>query len=659
LPELIVPMRILLLVLGLFFAVAMTHAEAPDAPVVLVLDSSGSMAGAMDGSPKLDAARKAIRAMANGLAEGRSLGLVAYGHRRQGDCSDIETLVPPGPLDRAGLDRALDGLLARGKTPLSDALRHAARLLPETGGTIILISDGLETCDRDPCAVAEDLLRANARLVIHVVGFGVTDEEVAALSCIAENCGGRSASADSAAGLTDALTDLGAESVPAPDPVPPPTQVPAPIPIPTPEPEPTPVPVTFAAMLGGASSPVPMDWTVSALDGTRIHQGSGRELALSLMPGDYAVTLAAANLRQATQVTVPKGPGAPIPVALEAGHLSLRLWAAQGQALDVGGLTEPPVWVVDPLDGQGAVSLPGVTDPEVLLAPGRYRIVATAGGHSAATDLVLAAGDLQALDLSLRLGTLALSVRPGEGLPPLTEGAGIEIELLGAEDAVVATAAATAAPRMVVPAGDYVARLVLGGAILDLPVRVAEGQETAAAFVVPATEVALTAALAAGVPVIVDWRDAIWTVAPGSALSALGLGPALSGQPEAAPRLRLLPGEWEVRVSSGVVERTFPLTVAPGGPQEARFDLGAARLVMEVDPATQPVPMNAVFSVFPAEAAADATPVYSGGTATLLSTIVPAGDWRVEALDEQGRSAEARLTLVPGQEAAVRLLLEP
>lgn len=656
-------MRIILLVLGLFFAVAMAHAEAPDAPIVLVLDSSGSMAGAIDGSPKLDAARKAIRAMANGLAEGRTLGLVAYGHRRQGDCSDIETLVPPGPLDRAGLDRALDGLLARGKTPLSDALRHAAMLLPETGGTIILISDGLETCDRDPCAVAEDLRQANARLVIHVVGFGVTDDEVAALSCIAEKGSGRTASADSAAGLTDALTDLGAESVPAPDPVPPPTQVPAPIPIPiptpTPEPEPTPVPVTFTAMLGGAASPVPVDWAVSASDGALIHQGSGRELALTLMPGDHVVTLAAANWRQATRVSVPEAPGAPIPVALEAGHLSLRLWAAQGQALEVAGLTEPPVWVVEPLDGQGAASLPGVADPEVLLAPGRYRIVATAGSHSAATDLVLATGELQSLDLNLRLGTLALSVRPGEGLPPLTEGAGMEIELLGAEDAVVASAAATAAPRMVVPAGDYVARLLLGGAALDMPVRVAEGQETAVAFVLPATEVALTAALAADAPVIADWRDAIWTVAPGSALAALGLGPALSGQPEAAPRLRLLPGEWEVRVSSGVVERSFPLTVAPGGPQEARFDLGAARLVMEVDPATQPAPMNAVFSVFPAGAAPDATPVYSGGTATLLSTIVPAGDWRVEALDEQGRTAEASLTLAPGQEAAVRLLLEP
>jgi hypothetical protein len=356
---------------------------------------------------------------------------------------------------------------------------------------------------------------------------------------------------------------------------------------------------------------------------------------------------------------VPKGPGAPIPVALEAGHLSLRLWAAQGQALDVGGLTEPPVWVVDPLDGQGAVSLPGVTDPEVLLAPGRYRIEATAGGHAAEAEAALASGDMQSLDLSLRLGTLALSVLPGEGLPPLTEGAGMRMELLGPKDAVVATAAATAAPRLVVPAGDYGARLVLGGAVLDMPVRVAEGQETAAAFVLPATEVALTAALAAGVPVIADWRDAIWTVAPGSTLAALGLGPALSGQPEAAPRLRLLPGEWEVRVSSGVVERTFPLTVVPGGPQEARFDLEAARLMMEIDPATQPAPMNAVFSVFPAEAAADSPPVYSGGTATLLSTILPAGDWRLEALDEQGRSAEVSLTLAPGQEAAVRVLLEP
>jgi Ca-activated chloride channel family protein len=76
------------------------------------------------------------------------VGLMAYGHRQAGQCSDIQMLFPPGPVNAAAVNSTIDRLTARGKTPLTDAVRQAAAALrnKEQGGTIILVTDGIETC---------------------------------------------------------------------------------------------------------------------------------------------------------------------------------------------------------------------------------------------------------------------------------------------------------------------------------------------------------------------------------------------------------------------------------------------------------------------------------------------------------------------------------
>jgi hypothetical protein len=50
----------------------------------------------------------------------------------------------------------------------------------------VLISDGIETCDGDPCKVAGELAAAGVQTRIHAVGFDVDDAARAQLKCIAE-----------------------------------------------------------------------------------------------------------------------------------------------------------------------------------------------------------------------------------------------------------------------------------------------------------------------------------------------------------------------------------------------------------------------------------------------------------------------------------------
>jgi Ca-activated chloride channel family protein len=166
---------------------------------------SNSMWGRVEGRPKNEIAREAVTSLVATLPRTTRLGLLAYGHRRAGDCRDIETVLPIGAVDKSKVDAAIARLTPRGKTPITASLREAAGLVPQ-GGTVVIVTDGIETCNADPCAVAEELKRKMPGLVAHVVGFDLPNAgERAKVACIAERTGGTFVAAMSARELGDAL----------------------------------------------------------------------------------------------------------------------------------------------------------------------------------------------------------------------------------------------------------------------------------------------------------------------------------------------------------------------------------------------------------------------------------------------------------------------
>lgn len=199
---------------------------------ILVLDASGSMWGQLDGRTKIDIARSALKTLLADWPEDRQVGLVVYGHRSKGDCADIETMVPVGPLDANGMGKTVDAITPKGMTPLSAAVKQAAEALKytENKATVVLLSDGKETCDLDPCALGAELEQLGVDFTAHVIGFDVTKtEDQAGLRCLAENTGGRFIVAANAGELNQALK----ETAKAPEPIPAPAP-PAPAPAPTP-----------------------------------------------------------------------------------------------------------------------------------------------------------------------------------------------------------------------------------------------------------------------------------------------------------------------------------------------------------------------------------------------------------------------------------------
>ncbi len=185
-------------------------AEGPE-DTILVMDASGSMWGQIDGVNKIVIAKEVMEALIRSIPEERKLGLVAYGHRRKGDCKDIETLAQVGA-DRDELISAVRALSPRGKTPLSASVKHAAEHLNYTKmkTTIILVSDGKETCDYDPCELGRLLEEKGLDFTVHVVGFDVTIEERKGLECLAQETGGKFLAADNAEELNAALLQVAA-----------------------------------------------------------------------------------------------------------------------------------------------------------------------------------------------------------------------------------------------------------------------------------------------------------------------------------------------------------------------------------------------------------------------------------------------------------------
>ncbi|MEM6489640.1 MAG: VWA domain-containing protein [Pseudomonadota bacterium] len=200
-------------------------AGKPD--VMLILDASGSMWGQIDGVAKITTAKQAIGATVADLAGQANLGLMAYGHRREGDCADVQVLARTGQNDPAALGALIEGLTPRGKTPIAASLAAAAEAFApgDRQANVLLVSDGLETCGGDPCAAARALAGRGIETRVHVVGFDLTSEEEAALRCIAEEGGGSYFSASNATEFASAMTEAAATSVAvAPPPPPPPPE---------------------------------------------------------------------------------------------------------------------------------------------------------------------------------------------------------------------------------------------------------------------------------------------------------------------------------------------------------------------------------------------------------------------------------------------------
>ena len=141
-------------------AVSQTLVTPAQSRVVFILDASGSMLGRVGQEEKMVVARRVLKESIVKLPDAAEVGLIAYGHRRKNDCADIEVLSQLKTIDKPALQAQIDALKPSGMTSITNSLQQAFEIVrsQQAGGpvTVVLVSDGLETCNGDPCKLAAE-----------------------------------------------------------------------------------------------------------------------------------------------------------------------------------------------------------------------------------------------------------------------------------------------------------------------------------------------------------------------------------------------------------------------------------------------------------------------------------------------------------------------
>jgi len=180
--------------------------------LLFIFDSSESMNDLIDGKEtKLDAAKKALSDFVAILPADLNVGLEVYGHRETQECEDIEIVVPVGKLDVAEMQQKINSLQAFGATPVAAALEKGGAAMTSLKGkkTIVLISDGVDTCNGDPVRAAKHIREEmGIDVIVQVAGLGVDKKAKEQLKKTASAGGGNYYPADNAQQLERSLRDI-------------------------------------------------------------------------------------------------------------------------------------------------------------------------------------------------------------------------------------------------------------------------------------------------------------------------------------------------------------------------------------------------------------------------------------------------------------------
>jgi hypothetical protein len=191
-------------------------AFAQQSQIEIVFDGSRSMNEASGGVTKMDVAKQALATIANQIPQGSEVGLRFFGTTPiQGNitesCSDSILAVPVGAFQKDLMVSKVLSLQSYGMTALGLSLEKAAEDFtnaPENKKSIILISDGEETCGKDPVAVVQSLKAQGINITIHAIGFAASDAAKGQLKKLAEVSEGSYREAEDAGSLQKSLEEV-------------------------------------------------------------------------------------------------------------------------------------------------------------------------------------------------------------------------------------------------------------------------------------------------------------------------------------------------------------------------------------------------------------------------------------------------------------------
>ncbi|WP_209452048.1 vWA domain-containing protein [Leptospira ryugenii] len=153
---------------------------------MIILDASGSMAEKLDGISRMALAKEQLQRFLSKLPYDAEVGLVAYGNRIPG-CDSARLYHPIRRGSSFSVMGKLGNLIPAGSTPIASTIDIVGEhLLNEREETqILLISDGIESCDGDPIASLQRIKVRGKKFKLHVLGISLdarSEDEMRSLS---------------------------------------------------------------------------------------------------------------------------------------------------------------------------------------------------------------------------------------------------------------------------------------------------------------------------------------------------------------------------------------------------------------------------------------------------------------------------------------------
>lgn len=146
-----------------------------------------------DGQTRFEAAKEILSKNVKELrnVDNLEIALRVYGHQSPitatyQDCNDTKLEVPFGTSNHDQILTKIRTIKAKGTTPIAMTLQASAEDFPDKNAknVIILITDGLEACPMDPCAVATELKKKEINVTPFVIGLGMDLSYLEKFRCI-------------------------------------------------------------------------------------------------------------------------------------------------------------------------------------------------------------------------------------------------------------------------------------------------------------------------------------------------------------------------------------------------------------------------------------------------------------------------------------------
>ena len=164
-----------------------TWAPGKQPRMVFVVDGSGSMEEGISGaSSRMSAAKQSIGQVVRGLHRDIRIGMVSFS-----DCGATSNSRYHGYAERGALLRKVNGISPARRTSLAASIRRAGAMASRRAPTtLVIVTDGEDTCGDNPCAAARDVRRSKPNVTLSVIDMsGGTARQV--LNCVAQAGGGQ------------------------------------------------------------------------------------------------------------------------------------------------------------------------------------------------------------------------------------------------------------------------------------------------------------------------------------------------------------------------------------------------------------------------------------------------------------------------------------